>query len=40
MSKSSPKQKIESLQGWLWQIARDNKNPKKKIVKRKEDLDN
>ncbi len=40
MSKSSPKQKIESLQGWLLQIARDNKNPKKKIVKRKENLEN
>jgi hypothetical protein len=31
MSKSSPKQKIESLQGWLWQVARDNKNPNVKL---------
>lgn len=36
MSKTSTKAKVETLQGWLIQLARENKNPRN-VKKRVED---
>ena len=40
MSKTSTRNKIETIKGWLLQVARDNKYPKQKIKKRLERLIN
>jgi hypothetical protein len=36
MSKTSTRNKIETIKGWLLQVARDNKYPKTKVKKRLE----